>query len=261
MEFYLSIKGEQSGPHTQFEIIDRIREGKLHGDELVWQKGATDWLPAKQLPEFEGYWPVTPDMIAKAEEARRLARSELDRPQPWLRFWARMVDYLWFYAISLMILAAALPQEALAWLMKAIAAQAPVNSVLFLLFVPLEAWMLSRHGSTPGKSLLRIQVVRNDGRLPTYRQALVRSLLVFIRGYALGLGVINLFTMSWARVSLLTRGITSWDESTELRVEHGEPEVWRIMILIAAIMTMSLGTAFVLLLNPEVKEMMQHLPK
>ena len=68
--------------------------------------------------------------------------------------------------------------------------------------------------------------------------------------------------MSWARVSLLTRGITSWDERTELRVEHGEPEIWRIMVLIVAILAMSAGTTFLFFLNPEVKEILQqHLMK
>ena len=261
MEYYLSIQGDQTGPHTQFEIIDRIREGKILGQELIWQKGAADWLPVKQLPEFEGYWPISPETIANAEEARRVARSELDRPQPWLRFWARMVDYLWFYAACLLILAAALPEEALTWLVKAMLAMAPVDSVIFLLYTPLEAWMLSRHGTTPGKSLLRIQVVRLDGRLPTYRQALVRSLLVFIRGYALGLGIIKLFTMSWARVTLMARGVTSWDERTEMRVEHGEPEPWRILVLIVAVITMVFGTSFLFMLNPEVKEIIENLPK
>lgn len=261
MEYYLSVQGSQSGPHTQFEIIDRIRDGGLKGDELVWKKGDSDWKPLKQVVEFEGYWPLTAEVIAKAEQARSLARTELDRPQPWLRFWARMVDYTWFYLIFMMFLGAVLPQEKLAWVVKLILAHAPVGSVIYLLFVPVEAWMLSRRGTTPGKALLRIQVCRKGGGFPSYRQALMRSLLVFIRGYALGLELISLFAMSWARARLLRQGSTSWDEATGLRVEHGEPEVWRMLVLIFAIVGLVMMAVIIFALSPEFKEMTTHLPE
>lgn len=261
MEYYLSVQGSQSGPHTQFEIIDRIREGGLTGEEMIWKKGVSDWMPLKRMAEFDGYWPLTAEVIAKAEKARSLARSELDRPQPWLRLWARAVDYAWFYLVFMMLLGAVLPQEKLAWVVKLIFAHAPVDSVVFLLFVPVEAWMLSRRGTTPGKALLRIQIRRKDGGLPSYRQALVRSLLVLLRGFALGLYLVSLFAMSWARARLLRQGSTSWDEETGLRVEHGEPEVWRVLVLIFAIIALFMMAVMIVALSPEFKEMTTHLPE
>ena len=261
MEYYLSVQGGQSGPHSQYEIIDRIRSGGLKGEVLVWKKGVSDWTPAKQLPEFEGYWPLAPETIAQAEKARSLARSALDRPQPWLRFWARMLDYTWFGLLFMLVLGAVLPQDKLDWVVKATFAHAPIDRVVFLLFVPVEAWMLSRRGTTPGKALLRIQVQRKEGGLPTYRQALVRSLLVLIRGCALGLELINLFAMSWARARLVRNGATSWDQETGLRVEHGEPEVWRLLVLLFTIVFLFLLTAAVFSLSPEFREMTAHLPE
>src|SRR5437667_8868679 len=99
MEYHLSSAGERSGPHTQFQIIEGIREGRLQGDELVWRVGLQDWQPLRAVTEFESFWPLSEEMRLQAEHARMLARAELDRPRPWLRFWARMLDYFWFMLV------------------------------------------------------------------------------------------------------------------------------------------------------------------
>jgi len=203
-------------------------------------------------------------MIAKAENAMLIARSELDRPRPWLRLWARIIDYLWFTVTIWMIIGLALPQSALDWLVKLYFKGAPLDPVILLLFVPVEAWMLSRRGTTLGKALLRVQVCRLDGTLPSYKQAIQRSLLVFVKGFAMGLFLLSLFTMSFSRARLLQRGTTSWDETTELRVEHGEPEVWRYVLLFCAALVMLLGAGIAFSLSPPVMEVikaMEDLPK
>ncbi len=264
MAYHLSISGQQTGPHTQFELIGLIRDGTLKGDELVWQQGLKDWSPIKELREFEGYWPITEEVIAKAESARLVARSELDRPQPWLRFWARIVDYLWFTITVWMILGLLLPQNALDWMVRLYFKGAPLDPIILFLFVPIEAWMLSRRGTTLGKSLLRVQVCQLDGTLPTYKQALQRSLLVYVKGFAMGLSLLSLFTMSFSRARLMQHKTTSWDEVTGLRVEHGEPEVWRFVLLFCAALIMLMGAGILFSLSPPVMEMMkamENLPK
>src|SRR3954469_9959304 len=97
MDYHLSIAGERSGPYTQFQIIEGIREKRFKGDELVWRVGLPEWQPLSGVVEFEGFWPVSEELRAQAEEAWKRARSELDRPRPWLRFWARMLDRCWFF--------------------------------------------------------------------------------------------------------------------------------------------------------------------
>ncbi len=264
MAYHLSINGTQSGPHTQFDLIGMIRDGALKGDELVWQQGMNGWMPIKNVTDFDGYWPITEEVIAKAENAMLIARSELDRPRPLLRFWARIIDYLWFTVTIWMIIGLALPQSALDWLVRLYFKGAPLDPVILLLFVPVEAWMLSRRGTTLGKALLRVQVCRLDGTLPSYKQAIQRSLLVFVKGFAMGLFLLSLFTMSFSRARLLQRGTTSWDETTELRVEHGEPEVWRYVLLFCAALVMLLGAGVAFSLSPPVMEMikaMEDLPK
>lgn len=266
MEYFLTIGGERSGPCTQFQLIQRIREGALKGSELVWRKGAPEWQPLKSLEEFAPYWPLTEEQMAQAMEARRIARAALDTPQPWLRFWARMVDYTWFTMLLYLILGPFMPDP------KALVdgnVQAQLISIgitcgTFLLFAPLEAWCLSRYGTTPGKALLRIQVRRREGGLPSFRQAMQRALLVYVKGIALGLSPPVLFTMSFARIKLLQLGMTTWDRDCSTRVEHGEPEVWRYLVLTGLIvmLAMVMMVAFTLLMRPHLMDALRsNLPK
>ena len=240
MEYYVTIAGERTGPFTQFQVIEQIRDRSMKGDELAWCRGMEDWRPLRTFQEFDTYWPLTEEQLQAAEIVRSKARAELDRPQPWLRFWARFTDYVWFSFLVGTFLSVLIPHEWVesfkAYLLAAGARQSMLfmlasNTVMFLLFVPLEALWLARRGTTPGKALLRIQVRRFDGQLPSFRQALLRSLLVFVQGVALCLPLLPFFTMPWCRMRLMEKGSTTWDERASLRVEHGEPELWRYLLV------------------------------
>ncbi|WP_050030752.1 RDD family protein [Verrucomicrobium sp. BvORR034] len=262
MEYHLSIAGDRSGPHSQFRIIEQIREGLLKGDELVWRLGVPNWVPLRELDEFDGYWPPAPDVLAAAEVTKHVAREELDRPRPWMRFWARMVDYFWFSFTLGLALRGLLPPEAAEVLMRPGMEQWLINSVTLLLFVPLEAWFLSQRGTTPGKALLRIQVRSLDGSLPTYQQALMRSVQVWLKGMGLCLvPVIALIAMAWWRIRLLQKGFTSWDESCHTRVEHGQPEPWRMVVLAGLVALLLVLGVLTLLMSKEMLEAMRNLPK
>ena len=55
----------------------------------------------------------------------------------------------------------------------------------------------------------------------------------------------------------MQRGTTSWDEETEVRVEHGEPEVWRFILLAITMVAMALGIGVIFSLTPEAIEAMK----
>lgn len=242
-EYHLSIGDQRSGPHSQFYIIEGIRSQTLRGGEMVWRKGLDGWQPLKGLEDFSSYWPPSPEVLAQAEAARQVARSELDRPQPWLRFWARMIDFIWFWCAFSMLLAVLAP-GVLILAMKASQMYIPTDPFILLIYVPLEAWMLSRFGTTPGKSLLRIQIRTLPGGLPTFRQAMLRTFQMVLRGLALGVFPISLGFMLWNKLKLAQRPVTAWDETAETRVEHGEPEPWRYLlvagILLGVVLTLGL---------------------
>ncbi|MFC4991983.1 DUF4339 domain-containing protein [Rubritalea tangerina] len=50
--WYYTLNGQQAGPISQAELAQKLST-ELTPDTLVWQKGMTDWLPAKQVPAFQ----------------------------------------------------------------------------------------------------------------------------------------------------------------------------------------------------------------
>jgi len=99
-------------------------------------------------------------------------------------------------------------------------APAPVVQwmLAFVALVPLEALMLAVAGTTPGKALLGLRVLRIDGGRPGPATAFARALDVYVRGLALGIPVIAFFAMLIAGARRLNHGRTHWDQRAQLVV-------------------------------------------
>lgn len=107
---------------------------------------------------------------------------------PWRRYFARTLDYILWSAFVQFILLVVIrirpvPGEFLDDLLG-IGALA--------LFVPVEALLLSKFGTTPGKYVMGIRVAYYQGGNLPYAEALERSVQVFIQGTACGIPVASL---------------------------------------------------------------------
>jgi len=91
---------------------------------------------------------------------------------------------------------------------------------LVILYWPLEAFMLSVCGGTPGKWLLGIQVIHSNGQKLTFKDAWSRSFRVWWRGMGLCIPLCSPFTMFHGYRCLKTDGTTSWDRDGDLIVVH-----------------------------------------
>jgi hypothetical protein len=80
---------------------------------------------------------------------------------------------------------------------------------------------------------------------------------VYVKGLGLGLPLVAFITMLWSRLTLLQRGATPWDEANETRVEHGEPEPWRYLVLSGIILGIAITGIIVVGM---MAEEMSHLP-
>ena len=93
--------------------------------------------------------------------------------------------------------------------------------VLLLVWIPVEAWLLSSWGYTPGKWLTGTRIRDVTGGHLSFDKAMHRAFLVWFRGLGLGIPLVWLFTMPYAYFKLKYTGMTSWDR--ELRVTaYGE---------------------------------------
>lgn len=102
---------------------------------------------------------------------------------------------------------AVMPEQA-AGFAKAIENPIIAGIVLYLIWVPAEAVLISLFGTTPAKWLFGIRVAHPSGDLLPFSEALNRSFLVFVQGVGFGIPLVALFTQLFAYRRLTKTGTT-----------------------------------------------------
>lgn len=179
-----------------------------------------NWLPAASiaglLPGQEG------DLAYLAQAEPESTGVQI---RPWVRLWARMIDYLLFSFCLGFFFGIVYPPalEMPNWLFGSLAllGESLVEPCLFAAF-----------GTTPGKALLRVRVRRPGGGKLSFGDALGRSLRVWLCGMGLGLPLVSLFTQLAAYNRLTSDGLTSWDGKGGFVVSHRIIGVWRTLLAI-----------------------------
>jgi predicted Zn finger-like uncharacterized protein len=74
--WHVVVDGEQVGPLTESEIKDRLRQGKVNSDTLVWKEGFGDWTQFSAVPELTPLLArITHHPVASKPAAREPARA------------------------------------------------------------------------------------------------------------------------------------------------------------------------------------------
>lgn len=164
--------------------------------------------PASHLEEtvdWEGYSPSGPQI------------------RPWVRFWARSLDYYFFCLVFGGL---------------AIALHPPLATIsrwflgigLLVCYSFFEPLFLMFFGSTPFKALLNVRVRNSDGSKPSYLRGLRRTFAVCLRGQGLGIPLATLITHSMACTRLTQKGVTLWDEQGGFSVGHQHVPWWKWLL-------------------------------
>lgn len=232
MNVWLIEDGEKQGPFPAFEIENRIRAGELGGERPAWTEGQDRWRKLAELPAFDAVFRELAERGPQAAEPRQAEPAAplpapVDTPPPPLppqalgfghwarRFWARWFDLqlfglLWWAGMRLAgrDLAAALTSP---WLTVA-------QMVPWFL---LEAYLLHRFGTTPGKLLLGLRVRSDDGHPLPLGVCLKRCLRVWGVGLGFGLPIVLVpcQLVSWWFAQ--KAGRAWWDLTCGLRVASG----------------------------------------
>ena len=157
---------------------------------------------------------------------------------PWRRLAARTVDIctvgLALFLLLIFAFSATMPEQATGFA-KAIENPIVASVVLYLIWLPAEALLLSLFGTTPAKWLFGIRVAHLGGDLLTFSEALNRSFLVYVQGVGFGIPFVALFTQLFAYRRLTKTGTTLWDTSTSAVVFHKKWGVFRALACTAAV--------------------------
>lgn len=145
--------------------------------------------------------------------------------RPWVRFWARLIDLYLFGMFSGSLLYFISPDILTS-------NEFVLNLFTLFLWTFVEAILLSSWGETPGKWWLKIKVTSSGDEKLSFKEAIRRSIWIWLRGLAVGIPLINLATMYNSYKILKKHKITTWDNDGDYTVSHGEIGVGRTIITI-----------------------------
>lgn len=146
-------------------------------------------------------------------------------PRPWIRFWARSVDYaacsvLVYFPIGFAHVYGTISNNTFLWLIN------PFISSILLVFAwaLVEPIVMAVFGTTIGKGLLKIKLIHqsnenisNTGLGILYQ----RSIAVWTKGIGIGLPFVWWITALVGYRNLKSHGETSWDRNGGFTVSHG----------------------------------------
>lgn len=149
---------------------------------------------------------------------------------PWRRWLARWLDYLLWGSLVSVVWGVFLRIRPL----LGDFGTTLLNIAAMALLIPVEALLLHRFGTTPGKYIMGIRLEYIQGGNLPYDEALYRSLRVYTGGAGLGIPIVNLFLYIFRYCQLTGRSWRifvrhdevegprqmPWDEATEFSYSH-----------------------------------------
>ncbi len=154
---------------------------------------------------------------------------------PWRRYFARMLDVSFGSMILWAVLALVFRVNVsnigsfAEWLL---------NYLEWGIWLPIEALLLSRWGTTPGKWIMGIRVEHEDGRKLTYGEAIDRAWIVFVKGMGALIPIYNIYRL-WKSYKAVRDGDDDeleweWNTNSVLVVRERECPGWRPVVFVGA---------------------------
>ena len=207
MDVWIIRDGEKTGPIHDFEIRRLIGAGELAASTPAWHEGLGDWTPLAEISLFSGEF-EKPEANAGIPEASPVAPPPLPaRPCLLRRFWARWFD-LYLYS-------------ALFWTALRLSGRDIGNVlgnpwIILLLYVPwfaFESILIHRVSTTPGKWLLGIRVVNDNGLHLALPESIRRAFRVLFIGIGFGWDVVCLICQIVSFFAARRLGKPLWDHA------------------------------------------------
>jgi len=164
---------------------------------------------------------------------------------PWRRFYARTID---LFLISFVVVALVgsvfsfFVPHMVDEIMRTFKNPFLSGVIVYVFWVPIEAFFLSRVGATPGKSLFGIQVLDKSGHRLSYPDAMQRTFLLWIKGEGLGIPLVAIVTRLFAYKRLKNTGTTLWDSAMGTVVTHKEFTMVRTIACVIVVGTVAIIT-------------------
>jgi hypothetical protein len=242
--YYAESADSSYGPMT-IEELGRALRGKANSfDFLVWRPGMTNWGRAGDQFPLSKYFQPPPLARHQGLASERLVIDRDDRPviaeqatpqlHPWRRYFARMFDLYLFYLFFFLFLGIVLPSLFANSDKSTGIVYSVIGAVAYAVF---EGFCLHVFGTSLGKKLYGIKVVRADKDGFVLPISFKRSFAVWIRGLGLGIPIAAFVTLIVAYQTLSREGQTSWDRDFQCSVTHSKLSalrwIWIVSVWLA----------------------------
>lgn len=228
MDIWIIQDGEKTGPLHDFEVRRKIENGELPATTPAWHEGLGAWKPIVEIDLFQREFDKP---IQAAETPSAPPEQEPDGPVPpplpdqshlVRRFWARWLD-LYLYAGIWWIAMWVIGRD-----VGAILNQPWIMLLRYVPWFVFESFLIHRFGTTPGKWLLGIKVVNDDGTLLSLAEATRRSARVLFIGLGFGWDILSLICQLMAWVATKRLGRPLWDHAGGHRLETSPINPFRL---------------------------------
>lgn len=202
MNIWIIKDGDKAGPFPDYEIRSMIEAGEIDGDTPAWHDRLSDWKTIADLDLFENELKPAPRPTPPPIPAAPLTNPHLIR-----RFWARWLDLYLFGGI---------------WWLAMWAAGRDIGMLLtnpwimlgqYVPWFALEAYLIHRFATTPGKWLLGIRVLNLDGSHLSLPISIRRASRVLFIGIGFGVQPFSLICMLLGYFSTRKLGQSLWDRA------------------------------------------------
>lgn len=201
MNWYYAVGQQQQGPVTEQQLQALAKDGVITGDTLVWREGMTGWQAWRTVGG-----PVMPPVPAAATavtattqtaQAIRPATAEFEYAGFWIRFCAKLIDgFIVGIPIGLLVLLAVVVAG------SGVAARGPDALILMPLFhiaiqlvatglsVLYNTVLIGCWGTTLGKKVCGLKVIKADGSKPSFGRACGRAFAEIVSGMVCYIGYV-----------------------------------------------------------------------
>ncbi len=231
-EWYYIIDDEEKGPVTESGLMEKFEKGELNRGVPIFCESMKRFAPASKVEPFKSYFlrKSSPSQLSDSPYTTIMGSSSGERRgafihRPWLRWWARIFDYLLFGFVSAQVVSFMAPQ--FLELEEIVLAM-----MVVFVWVFMEALLLSTWGTTPGKWLLKITLRDSSNNILSFNEALKRSFYVWSAGMGIGYPILSFVTLLFGYRTLRTEGMTRWDEAGGLVVTHQKVGIFRAVLTI-----------------------------
>ncbi len=241
--WFLVINGKRVGPVTSDQVKSMFLKGSIDKETLIWTQNFDNWKKLSEVDLFKNIKGPPPipsqnDNLSKKEPVKENNGKNITT-RPWVRFWARTLDFILLGILVEIILLIIIIFFKIKIINDYFILLKTKNlyyfynwNILIIVILFVEPLTMAIFGNTPGKALFSIKVTNNLGGNLTFKEAFKRCLNIWVKGLAFGIPLISLITIYNSYEFLNNYGKTSWDKRYNFIVTHKHIGIFKLLIII-----------------------------